>query len=92
MRKGSLITHVHIQKLNPSTPKISLVILLNICDTIINNVSLENLVMDQLVIQLIFLFIPITCLLHNVYIYIFFFFTFFLLPKYIYIYIYIYIL
>ena len=50
MRKGSLITHVHIQKLNPSTPKISLVILLNICDTIINNVSLENLVMDQLVI------------------------------------------
>ena len=51
------------------TPKISLVILLPVCYTISCDVSLENLVSDQLIIpELIFFFILVTCLLDIVWI------------------------
>ena len=50
---------------NPFTPKISLVILLTVCNTILHyEINSGKLVLDQLIIPwLIFFFILITCLL-----------------------------
>ena len=52
------------QIINLLTPKISLIMLLTVCHTVFCDVSLENLVLDQLIIPLlIFFYILITCLL-----------------------------
>ena len=49
---------------NPFTPKISLVILLTVCDTILQEINVGKSVLDQLIIPwLIFFSILITCLL-----------------------------
>ena len=59
MKIFSSLRFLNLFSINPLTPKISLVILLTVCDSYY--VSLEILVSDQLVIPLlIFLFILIT--------------------------------